>query len=195
MQARSRGFEAEEALQAAMLLFWRQGYHATSAEDLVRATGLSRSSLYGAFGGKPDLFAAALRRYRREQSAGLIAALAGEGPLRPAIEQVFRATVAAARADDGAGCLIVNTATEFGAADAGIAAIVRDNVTEVLDALTTAIGRAQDRGEIGAQHSAQALASFLFHQLTALKVTAKIVTDDRCLDDAIAVAMSILERE
>ena len=60
---RPRGFDADEALEEAMRLFWRQGYEGASLSDLTSAMGISRTSMYAAFGNKEDLFRKALERY------------------------------------------------------------------------------------------------------------------------------------
>ena len=44
--ARPRDFDADEALQEAMRLFWERGYQATTMPALVDATGVQRASLY-----------------------------------------------------------------------------------------------------------------------------------------------------
>ena len=47
-----------------MQAFWERGYEATSVDDLVQCMGINRFSLYSTFGGKHQLFVAALERYR-----------------------------------------------------------------------------------------------------------------------------------
>ncbi|MCA3571157.1 MAG: TetR/AcrR family transcriptional regulator, partial [Bradyrhizobium sp.] len=90
-RGRPRSFDVEAAVERAMNVFWSRGYHATALPDLLRATKLSRGSLYAAFGDKHSLFLRALDRYiadaltrmdaefdpRREPVAGLRAYLAG----------------------------------------------------------------------------------------------------------------------
>jgi TetR/AcrR family transcriptional repressor of nem operon len=61
--ARQREFNKEEVLEQAMMVFWVQGYEATSVRDLQAATGISSSSMYEAFGDKRRLFLATLARY------------------------------------------------------------------------------------------------------------------------------------
>jgi AcrR family transcriptional regulator len=60
---RPRAFDEDTVVAAAKDLFWERGYLTTSVDELEEATGLGRSSLYGAFGTKRDLFEAALRMY------------------------------------------------------------------------------------------------------------------------------------
>jgi len=60
--ARPREFDLNEALQAAMLLFWERGYEATSIDDLLQQMGINRASLYGTLGQKRELFLKALRQ-------------------------------------------------------------------------------------------------------------------------------------
>jgi TetR/AcrR family transcriptional regulator, transcriptional repressor for nem operon len=71
--ARPREFDGDVALERAMQAFWAKGYKATSLDDLCGATGLSRSSLYSAFGGKRALLHQSLARYE-EQGVARIAA-------------------------------------------------------------------------------------------------------------------------
>src|SRR6201986_5325251 len=62
-RGRPRSFDVEVAVDGAMALCWSRGYHATALSDLLRATKLSRCSLYAAFGDKHSLFLRALDRY------------------------------------------------------------------------------------------------------------------------------------
>src|ERR1700722_10812036 len=62
-RGRPRGFDTEAAVERAMGVFWSRGYHGTALPDLLRATKLSRGSLYAAFGDKHSLFLRALDRY------------------------------------------------------------------------------------------------------------------------------------
>src|SRR5215203_525189 len=62
-RGRPRSFDTEVAVERAMGVFWSRGYHGTALPDLLRATKLSRGSLYAAFGDKHSLFLRALDRY------------------------------------------------------------------------------------------------------------------------------------
>ena len=88
---RTKDFEPDEVADAAMQVFWRRGYAATSVQDLVDGTGLGRGSLYNAFGSKQGLYEAALRRYHALTAANLDL-LARPGNARERIDVYKRQT-------------------------------------------------------------------------------------------------------
>ncbi|ALV46283.1 TetR family transcriptional regulator [Arthrobacter alpinus] len=63
---RTQAFDTQEVIRSARTVFWEHGYEDASLPDLERATGLSRSSIYHAFGSKRGLFDAALTSYLGE---------------------------------------------------------------------------------------------------------------------------------
>ncbi|WP_329461067.1 TetR/AcrR family transcriptional regulator [Streptomyces sp. NBC_01431] len=73
--AGKKQFDMDTALDAAMIQFWRDGYADTSLDDLSRATGLNRSSIYSSFGDKDTLFLRCLDRYAARYGAKYDAAL------------------------------------------------------------------------------------------------------------------------
>jgi len=60
---RPREFDIDEALERAMQVFWERGYEGVSLTDLTKAMGITKPSLYAAFGDKKELFRRALERY------------------------------------------------------------------------------------------------------------------------------------
>src|SRR3977135_1263272 len=61
---RPRAYEPEVALARALDVFWKEGFAATSLDDLSAATGMNRPSLYGAFGDKRELYIKTYQNYR-----------------------------------------------------------------------------------------------------------------------------------
>ncbi|GAA1002665.1 TetR family transcriptional regulator [Acrocarpospora pleiomorpha] len=72
---RPRGFDADEALERAVLVFWEHGYEGASLANLTDAMGISTTSMYAAFGNKEELFRKALERYTEGPGAYLAQAL------------------------------------------------------------------------------------------------------------------------
>ena len=106
-RGRPRGFDVDEALDHAVDVFWRQGYEGTSLDDLTTAMGISRPSLYAAFGNKESTFRKAVGRYAEIEMAYVNEALA-EPTARAVAEHYLRANVAAVTAPDRPpGCLSI----------------------------------------------------------------------------------------
>src|SRR5688572_27915274 len=99
--ARTREFDEDVALDRALEVFWSTGYKAASLEQLLDATGLSRSSLYQAFGNKRHLLIECLRFYARKLEEGLMAPLKHEGAGRSELEAVLRVAIDRAARNEG----------------------------------------------------------------------------------------------
>ncbi|HEX2019585.1 MAG TPA: TetR/AcrR family transcriptional regulator [Aurantimonas sp.] len=109
-KGRPREFDVDEALDKAILLFWQQGYEGTSLADLVDAMGITKPSLYAAFGNKEELFRKAVDRYAGRRLVYLDEILS-QSSSRRAIEG-FLMMFTGAEAPDGTprGCLMVQGA-------------------------------------------------------------------------------------
>ena len=113
-RGRPREFDPAVAIDAAAKLFWNQGYHATSIDDLCQATGLLRGSLYSAFGDKKGMLLAAIDQYGEKNLARLAESLSSREPTREGLRTALlyytrTPTVLASRR----GCLVTNTALEM----------------------------------------------------------------------------------
>ncbi|WP_236795071.1 TetR/AcrR family transcriptional regulator [Amycolatopsis sp. GM8] len=111
---RPRAFDAEAALEKAMVVFWEQGYEGASLVDLTESMGISRKSMYAAFGNKQELFRKALQRYSEGPGAYVLEAL--RAPTAREVAAVFLAgsTQANTRPGFPAGCLGVQGALAVG---------------------------------------------------------------------------------
>lgn len=155
-RGRPRAFDVEAATASALRVLWRQGYDATSVNDLVEATGLSPSSLYGTFGSKRGLFQAALERYDRDVDAVLGPLAHGVGGIDDVIGFLARVRPLVA-APGSPGCFMVNTMNEMSPRDPDIAARTHRYQERVRSSLLAALGRAAARHEIdGATHEDRA---------------------------------------
>lgn len=104
--SRPRQFDADAVLDAAVAAFWSGGGDALGVDDLLRQTGLARSSLYNSFGSKSALFEQALQRYVDRQIEGLQRTFEGRD-LQSALLQLFERI--ARDNDGGKGCLLINS--------------------------------------------------------------------------------------
>jgi len=88
---RPREFAEDEALNAAMRVFWEKGYEGASLDDLTRAMKINRSSLYASFGDKEALFRRVLSRYSAGPMGSVFEALK-QPNARAVIETLFRSS-------------------------------------------------------------------------------------------------------
>ncbi|GAA4149314.1 TetR/AcrR family transcriptional regulator [Actinomadura keratinilytica] len=170
--ARPRQFDEDRAVEAAMRAFWAAGYEATSTEDLCAATGLARSSVYNAFGGKRDLFGRALRRYAEAKDADMMEVLESDLPVREKVRTLMWRAVEP-DPDDPAGCLVVNTLVELGPRDPETAAWLRRNYDRRFEALRAALDRGRRDGEIDPGKDPAALAHFVIAAISGMRVAAR----------------------
>lgn len=188
---RTKEFEPGEALDAAMQLFWRKGYAATSIRDLLDGMGIGYGSLYNTFGDKHALFLASLDRFRELRTSWIDEVLEDSG--LSGIEEVFRRTVdGLVSFEPRRGCLLANTAVELGPHDAEVAAKISRYVRHTEAVFERAVIRAQEAGEIPADRDPRALARFLVNALHGLRVLARVGTDRAVLEDAVRVALDVL---
>jgi TetR/AcrR family transcriptional repressor of nem operon len=148
-KGRPLAFDPDVALDAAMRQFWAHGFEATSLEDLERATGLSRSSLYNTFGSKRALFARAVGRYLDVLDHQLLGPLESGGHGLADLETFVDRL--GSQLDDGAvvaGCLLTNSLAEFGGRDREVVRQGHAYLDRARRAIAVALSRAVDRGEI-----------------------------------------------
>ena len=130
---RPRAFLPEHALQSALDVFWRQGFEATSLDDLTGAMGLSRSSFYGCFGSKRAVFMAALRAYAEEHFEAISRIASSATQPVAAVLAILTTITSLANSDDGRrGCFFVNSVTELAPHDPALADYSRSHIVRVL---------------------------------------------------------------
>lgn len=143
--------QKSEVVAAAAEVFWREGFEDAKIEDVVRATGLNRYSLYAAFGGKRELFLDVLAAYHARGRSIFFEGLNDErvAPLE-AIRRVC-AWAIGEMAARGAGCLIHNVAVDYARSDPLVAERIREYTGEIEMAFEMALTRAAERGELSAR--------------------------------------------
>ncbi len=183
--ARPREFEIEDALDAAAKSFWSRGYKATSLEDLMKATGLHKGSLYKAFSGKHDLFKSSLEHYLRKVETVHREALASEVSAKAGLSRWVERLAEFCRDDEGhfRGCLAINTVTELAPHDPEVIEVILTHYGRMIALLTKTIARGQAEGEFRAELDAERAARLLLTVLAGLMVSMKVgVPQEQSID-------------
>lgn len=168
-------FDPDQALNDAMLLFWRQGYHQTSMRDLTEATRLKPGSLYGAFSNKRALFLRSLDHYSESLRKSVDKALRNDQPPLGRIQAFFsRLIEETARDQQQKGCLLVNTLLETPAEDSEITLHAAKALRYVEQAFIEVLEEAKKRGDLDSGLDSTAQARLLMTGIFGLRVYAKM---------------------
>lgn len=160
-RGRPREFCVDEALAKALRVFWSNGYDGASLTDLTEAMGITRPSLYAAFGNKESLFRKALDLYESEKLAYVGEALAkptarevAETMLRGAVDNVMSC-------DEPHGCLRVIASATCGPAAESIRAEVMERGKVVHQQIIDRFERAKAEGDLPAHVDVEGLTDVL----------------------------------
>jgi TetR/AcrR family transcriptional repressor of nem operon len=187
-------FDPDVALESAMHVFWRQGYEASSLQDLIGAMGLSKSSFYQAFESKQALFKRCIQFYRQRLVDQLQHKLTQAGSGKAFIQPLFRDVANETSGADGRrGCLLMNTASEFAQTDADIAELVSISIDHLTRVFEKAIEQGQQQGEIPAEKNKQELANYLVSSMSGLKNMVKAGADSNSIEKTADIILSALD--
>ncbi|MGE0356074.1 MAG: TetR/AcrR family transcriptional regulator [Burkholderiales bacterium] len=191
--ARPREFDPDRVLERATQVFWTRGYEHTSVDQLCEATGLGRSSLYGAFRDKRGLYVEALARYEQGSVERIRAALHGR-PIREGLAGFLSGLVESIVAGPGRrGCFIGNCAAELARLDRVAAARVRRSLARIEAEFAAAFAAARSRGEIAKEADPAALARFITAGIQGLRLVGKANPDRQSLGDVAATMLRCLD--
>ena len=194
-RGRPRKIDRDQALEAALTLFWERGFDATSMADLCRATGMAKPGLYAAFGDKEALFSKALTRYFEARAEPMIADLVeSPDPLDVAVRRfLVRAAETAQSASLPGGCFITNSLV--GGAphcSSGWEELARNFDRHRRMAFRARFQAAKAAGVLLDAADAEALGDYFSGQAVALAVMARAGASKDDLDRFISVAMGAL---
>ncbi|QES54216.1 TetR family transcriptional regulator [Streptomyces venezuelae] len=179
--ARPKEFDPQTALVAAMELFRRQGYEATSIQDLVDALGINRSSMYAAYGSKHDLYLKALDLYCAVEADRAQERLAesDEGPALPVLRAFLLSYVESALADPlRGGCMVTHGVLERLPEDAKAAERLGGALGSLEEAFAYLLLKAQAAGELAPGTDVRTTARLLVTLTQGLRVMERAADRD-----------------
>ena len=188
-------FNQEQILDKAMEVFWQKGYEGTSVQDLTKATGLGRGSLYGAFGDKEQLFIRVLDRYADRFQAEIVEQLDNPDPYQ-ALEGMFEVMIKRmSNPSYPRGCLNTNTSVGM----SGKSEMIERKIAERLGGLESVIyevlRKAQTEDKLSSEQDIRALARFLVAVFQGMAVLNKTFADPSVIRDVAKVALSFWSQQ
>jgi TetR/AcrR family transcriptional repressor of nem operon len=169
---RTEDFNREEVLDKAQHAFWLKGFHGTSMQDLVDATGLNRSSIYNSFGSKMELYQQALRKYQVQNASVFDKALDQERNAIETIGLIFLYIMEEIKCDsESKGCMIINCFSEMGNQDPRLREFLEAHQAQLLEIFTELVARGQADGSIRKDEKSRALAHYLVSVYQGFRIT------------------------
>lgn len=194
--ARPREFDEEAVLDIAREQFWAKGYAGTSMDAIAAASGLGKGSLYGAFGGKQQLFLRIFDTY-----CSRVADAMSSGPRGPDSQAYGRLCAhireAAARvaADTShRGCLLAKGAAELSEHDPDVAARSRRTLERIAAAFAEDIRAAQRHGDLDPAADSDRLATLVVAVLRGIEALGKAAIEADQLEGVAETAIALLPR-
>ncbi|MFW2446818.1 TetR/AcrR family transcriptional regulator [Erythrobacter sp. A30-3] len=171
-RGRPREFDTELALGAALRVFWAKGYEGASLSDLTDEMGITRPSLYAAFGNKEALFRQALDLYERDKLTYIGDAI--EAPTaRGVAERLLMGSVDAATTGDCKGCMGVIASVACQSVEPSIRDDVNARAESSRRAIIARMQQAIDAGEFRVATEAEAITRYLLAIMQGISVQAQ----------------------
>ncbi|WP_372009091.1 TetR/AcrR family transcriptional regulator [Paenibacillus chitinolyticus] len=191
---RIREFDEDQVLDAAMQLFWEKGYEATSLSDLTSRMGIQRPSIYSAFGGKKELFEAALRKYTMTRASLIRAKLQSNPSVKEGFRTFFEDVIVEEYAENPRkGCFCINTMVELAPHDEKFEILTREHQMYLAVIFEETIERGVQSGELKIGVNAKALSQALLVSLIGLTVLIKSRPERSFIDNSIEVILTLLK--
>jgi TetR/AcrR family transcriptional repressor of nem operon len=192
--ARTRVYDRDDLLRHTTGLFWARGFAGVAIDDIVQATGVSRSSLYASFPDKTALFIATIEHYLATVTSANLQRLR-QGDNAALAIRGFLLQLAGQRPERGArahGCLLTNTAAELGSEPEAVANLVSKAFRRMERALALRLREAKRQGDLAEAVNATRFARQLVALIQGLRVMTRLGVGNQVLRDAVQSALAPL---
>jgi TetR/AcrR family transcriptional regulator, copper-responsive repressor len=193
-RGRPRAYQPEIALGKALDLFRKDGFAATSLDDLSAATGMNRPSLYGAFGDKRELYLKSYQRYRADARAAMLDIFKDELPIRERLARIYAVALDIYLSGEAGprGCFTVMTAASEAVSDPDIRAMVLEGFAELDKAFATCFRIARDKGELSKSAEPVVLAQLASATIHTIAIRARARVPRKELEAIVNGAIDVM---
>jgi AcrR family transcriptional regulator len=193
-RGRPRAYQPEIALGRALDLFRKDGFAATSLDDLCAATGMNRPSLYGAFGDKRELYIKTYQHHRAAARAAMIDIFKDEQPIQQRLERIYAAALDIYLSGEAGprGCFTVMTIASEAISDPQIRAMVLDAVFEIDKTFTTCFRTAREKGELSSSADPVVLAQLASATIHHVAIRARAGVPRKALEAIVKGAIDVM---
>ena len=171
--ARPKEFDRDKAIESALATFRKNGFGATTTDDLRLAMGIGRQSFYDTFRGKREIYLEALRKYNSDRVFGYFEIFRKYGSPLKALEGMLTSISVESSKDRALSCLGVSSICEFGSSDAEVCKINGAAASSLKSTLEKLILEAKNKKEVRSSLDSKAAARYLLSVTTGIRVSAR----------------------
>jgi len=190
---RPRDFDEEAVLGKAIELFWKQGYEATSLEELLAAMGMGKGSMYHNFGNKRDVFKLALNKFIKDFNVWFESEISKAKDPVAFIKEYFRNIPKQSAEAHKKGCFLGNTLAELACIDSGLEKEAAEHLERIEHIFYKYIREGQRMGKIRSKEDARLLARHLINLWNGINITRRMYPQAKDLVPLIEMQLSMLK--
>lgn len=190
---RPKDFDEAAVLDKAVDIFWRQGYEATSLEQLLEAMNIGKGSMYHNFGNKREVFKLALNRFMHNFSGWFVSEISKATDPIDFIRDFFRSIPQQHGNDHKKGCFLGNTVAELACIDPGLEKLAVEHLAKIEQTFYVYIKNAQANGKIKSKEDARLLARHLINLWNGLNITRRMYQQPKDLLPLVNLQLKILQ--
>jgi len=193
--ARQKEFDRDKAVESALATFRKNGFGATTTDDLRLAMGIGRQSFYDTFKGKREIYLEALRKYNSDRVLGFFEIFRKSGSPLKALEGILASISIESPKDRTLACLGVSSICEFGASDAEVSSINDATASSIKSVLGKLILEAKNKKEIRSSLDPKETALYLLSVFSGMRVSARAGASPEELNAIAAIAIDGLRKQ
>ena len=192
---RHKEFDRDKAMESALATFRKNGFGATTTDDLRLAMGIGRQSFYDTFKGKREIYLEALRKYNSDRVLGFFEIFRKSGSPLKALEGMLTSISIESPQDRTLACLGVSSICEFGASDAEVSSIKDATASSIQSVLGNLILEAKNKKEIRSSLDPKETALYLLSVFSGMRVSARAGASPEELNAIAAIAIDGLRKQ
>jgi TetR/AcrR family transcriptional repressor of nem operon len=190
---RPKDFDEDAVLDKAVDIFWKQGYEATSLEQLLAAMKMGKGSMYHNFGNKRTVFKLALNRFIQNFSGWFETEIAKAKDPIVFIKDFFRNIPKAVGDESKKGCFLGNTVAELSCIDPSLEKVAIEHLERMEQLFYVHIKNAQQAGQLKKGEDARLLARHLINLWNGLNITRRMYPRSKDLASLVEMQLKVLQ--
>jgi TetR/AcrR family transcriptional repressor of nem operon len=194
MAGRPKHYQEEELIDRAMKVFWKNGYNASSAQDLMQAMDVGQGSFYRTFrDGKKDLYQRSLKKFLEEPIKLFYEKLdQAENPIQFIKDFFYKITTNSSDQNQN-GCYLGNAIVELSNLDEDTKLIASEQLNKLKEGFEKALVLAQEKGLLGKEQSTHLLALCLINLWNGINVTQRMEPSKEEIMSLLELNLKILD--